>query len=369
MSLVCDISVAVTFVLRLSVVMAVGQSDAAAVCRELSFDDIPSDSVSDLSDDVFCSDLDSDPDPDHYFIELQGNEMHLTGPDVNQRIKYEQTSHQNVMTSLQPSCLKLRRQGDVHLGDEDVARTTRKTKTPRSVRIDSSDIARVRAELFAHRTARDDDSPDMSDKSENGIHSAKHDAALFIEPASDRPRSAEVNVNAARSDADLFTAAPRKCVNTNNKIDTADRRGRRSSNLGTDVTCNGSPPPRLHDDCLEAEGLNCALLPRTVRSSESIKSEMKGGSTESQTDATVSRPTTHERTGQQEGSSSLLPVRMLLIKNHLVKLEILSTSNYYFTLKFYVIDADVVDAVCCILQPSVVVVITEWFKRDEHAPR
>ena len=84
----------------------------------------------------------------------------------------------------------------------------------------------------------------------------------------------------------------------------------------------------------------------------------------------MSRPTTHECTGQQEGSSSSLPVRMLLIKNHLVKLEILSTSNYYFTLKFYVIDADVVDTVCCILQPSVVVVvITEWFKRDEHAPR
>ena len=201
------------------------------------------------------------------------------------------------------------------------------------------------------------------------MHSAKHDAALFIEPASDRPRSAEVNVNGARSDADLFTAAPRKCVNTNNKIDTADRRGRRSSNLGTDVTCNGSPPPRLHDDCLEAEGLNCALLPRKVRSSESIKSEMKGGSTESQTDATVSRPTTHERTGQQEGSSSPLPVRMLLIKNRPVKCEILSTSNYYFTPKSYVSGEDVVDAVCCILQPSVVVVITEWFKRDEHAPR
>ena len=236
------------------------------MCRELSVDDIPSDSVSELSDDVFWSDLDSDVSNDDYFIEIRGNEMRLTGPDVDHRIKYDEASHKRLMTSLQPTCLRLTRQGDVHVEDEDVVTAPVKPRALRSVRIDSTEVARVRAELFAHRAPSETGTRDRSDSCD--LLAMERDSSWSSRSASehtsDEPRSGGVNVNAARRGANLFTPSARGSVNT--KIDTTD-----GSRRASDVTCNGS----------EAKVEDCSSLDRFVPSTASVNTATKPNTAES----------------------------------------------------------------------------------------
>ena len=226
------------------------------MCRELSVDDIPSDSV---------SELDSDVSNDDYFIEIRGNEMRLTGPDVDHRIKYDEASHKRLMTSLQPTCLRLTRQGDVHVEDEDVVTAHVKPRALRSVRIDSTEVARVRAELFAHRAPSETGTRDRSDSCDLlAMERSSWSSRSASEHTSDEPRSGGVNVNAARRGANLFTPSARGSVNT--KIDTTD-----GSRRASDVTCNGS----------EAKVEDCSSLDCFVPSTASVNTATKPNTAES----------------------------------------------------------------------------------------
>ena len=193
------------------VVSAAVSTSRPPLCGDLSIDDVPSDSLSDLSDDVFATDVE-----DAYYVEIQGDRCHIRGPHVDTVMTYDSGLDDTSVTS-QPTLLSSRTHHDIE------AAPWRHHHTAGAERLK---LTRVGGGGGGRLTMDEDEDVDDDDESATGAlvlpryqFPPSRSTRRYFRPVSVDVNPAEI----ARAKADLFTssaaAAQRgPCAKTNDVV-------------------------------------------------------------------------------------------------------------------------------------------------------